>query len=538
MVATSQKAVLEEETDQLFQDYLRNRSLKIRNKIVDLHESLVRYLAGRFAKKGEPTEDLVQIGSIGLIKAVERYDPSFGTKFSTYATPTIVGEIKRYFRDKTWKVKIPRGLQELALTVNNLIKESGGNFNLSKLAFKVDASEEDVCEAIRITQFIHMASLDIPLGSQTGDNSLPLKEFLDSGDRFADDLIEHNDLESALDCLEPREKDVIYGRFFKEETQTRVAENLGISQMHVSRLQAKTLLRLKELLADCDIQIKAKKIISESKESDVRLCEPLELSENMVRIFYTTWQYLKLNKGFSATKIAKEVGLDNGKVFLGTRRLVEIGGLSVNKGVRSILNENFIVRHDTSECIKVAPNLYISRNKVYDVNELETVAFREIPVKTDESEGKCMGRRKRKGVIPLTPLRALVAIVAGSQLSFEEYRDIDYDAIQSASGLGRKQIYQVMPRLDEIFSKPDSEWRRIRKPGVSFELVQGRHTASPLLKEIVKVEIGKTYNLDELIASFREIQERKTTPSEDVESMPLSGLDSSVISKKRRRSRF
>jgi hypothetical protein len=95
-----------------------------------------------------------------------------------------------------------------------------------------------------------------------------------------------------------------------------------------------------------------------------------------------------------------------------------------------------------------------------------------------------------------------------------------------------------MPRLDEIFSKPDSEWRRIRKPGVSFELVQGRHTASPLLKEIVKVEIGKTYNLDELIASFREIQERKTTPSEDVESMPLSGLDSSVISKKRRRSRF
>ena len=206
-----------------------------RRELIEIHLGLVEYLARRFAGRGEPLEDLVQVGTIGLVKAVDRFDPDREVEFSTYATPTIVGELKRHFRDKGWAVRVPRRLQELNLQLGEIIgklsQELGRSPTVSEMAQAAGTSEEEVLEGLDSAHAYSLVSLDAPTGEE--DETLELLEYRAS-------------LVPLLDQLPLRERRMLYLRFFKGMTQSEIADKLGISQMHVSRLLAKTLATLRE----------------------------------------------------------------------------------------------------------------------------------------------------------------------------------------------------------------------------------------------------------------------------------------------------
>ena len=243
----------EEETEELFRQYIDTRDRKIRDHLVMMHQNLVRFLAGKFANRGEPLEDLVQVGVIGLINAIDRFDPERGTKFSTYATPTIVGEIRRHFRDKAWSLKVPRRLQELNLAANKaadgLSQRLGHPPTIQEIATDIGASEEETLEAIELGNAYDTVSLDSKLAYDGDSAPLTLAEFVGDVDGSLQSIETYGDLKQAIECLEPREKAIIYYRFFRDMSQTEVAKRLNISQMHVSRLQQKAVKRLKELLS-------------------------------------------------------------------------------------------------------------------------------------------------------------------------------------------------------------------------------------------------------------------------------------------------
>ena len=245
---------VKEDAESLFIKYADERNTRTRDRLVLMHQNLVRYLAGKFMNRGEPIEDLVQVGTIGLINAIDRYDPARGTKFSTYATPTIVGEIRRHFRDKAWSLKVPRRLQELNLATNksaeSLSQRLGRVPTIQEIARAVGASEEETLEAIELGNAYDTVSLDSKLSHEDESAPLSLAEFVGDTDLSLDNLEKYGDLNQAIDCLDARERSIIYLRFFKDMSQTEVAKRLNISQMHVSRLQQKALKRLKELLAD------------------------------------------------------------------------------------------------------------------------------------------------------------------------------------------------------------------------------------------------------------------------------------------------
>lgn len=243
-----------EDAESLFAIYAKAKDPEIRDRLVVMHHNLVRFLAGKFANRGEPIEDLVQVGTIGLINAIDRFDPERGTKFSTYATPTIVGEIRRHFRDKAWSLKVPRRLQELNLAANKAVdalsQKLGRVPTIQEIAIAVDASEEETLEAVELGNAYDTVSLDSKLAFEGESAPLSLAEFVGATDDSIDDLEKYGDLNQAMDCLDSREKSIIYLRYFKDMSQTEVAKRLNISQMHVSRLQQKALKRLKDLLLD------------------------------------------------------------------------------------------------------------------------------------------------------------------------------------------------------------------------------------------------------------------------------------------------
>lgn len=243
----------EEGAEFLFREFQRTGDSQIRNRLVMMHMNLVRFLAGKFANRGEPLEDLIQVGVIGLINAIDRFDSERGTKFSTYATPTIVGEIKRYFRDKAWNLKVPRRMQELNLAANkaadSLSQDLGRSPTIPEIAAVIGATEEETLEAIELGNAYDTVSLDSKVSFEGEPAPLSLSDFIGDMDGKLENLERFGDLSDALNFLESREKKIIYLRFFKDLSQTEVAERLKISQMHVSRLQQKALKRLKQLLS-------------------------------------------------------------------------------------------------------------------------------------------------------------------------------------------------------------------------------------------------------------------------------------------------
>ncbi|GAA0947768.1 hypothetical protein GCM10009550_23550 [Actinocorallia libanotica] len=221
---------------------------RIRDQLVEMHLPLVEYLARRFRNRGEWLDDLVQVATIGLIKSIDRFDLERGVEFSTYATPTIVGEIKRHFRDKGWAVRVPRRLQELKLSLTKAISElaqkEGRAPTVAELAAHLQMTEEEVLEGLESANAYSTVSLDAP---DSGDEDAPaVADSLGMIDESLEGVEYRESLKPLLEKLPPREKKILLLRFFGNMTQSQIATELGISQMHVSRLLARTLAQLRE----------------------------------------------------------------------------------------------------------------------------------------------------------------------------------------------------------------------------------------------------------------------------------------------------
>jgi len=228
--------------------------LRIRGELVEIHLPLVEYLARRFRNRGEWLDDLTQVATIGLIKSIDRFDLARGVEFSTYATPTIVGEIKRHFRDKGWAVRVPRRLQELKLAltkaIGDLAQREGRAPTVAEIAAHLQMTEEEVLEGLESANAYSTVSLDAP---DSGDEDAPaVAESLGMLDDALEGVEYRESLKPLLERLPPREKRILLLRFFGNMTQSQIATELGISQMHVSRLLARTLTQLREGLTTED----------------------------------------------------------------------------------------------------------------------------------------------------------------------------------------------------------------------------------------------------------------------------------------------
>ena len=224
------------------------RRAGLRDELVEMHLPLVEYLARRFRNRGEPLDDLIQVATIGLIKSVDRFDLDRGVEFSTYATPTIVGEIKRHFRDKGWTIRVPRRLQELKLSLtkatSELSQKNGRSPTVSELAGHLGMTDEEILEGLESANAYSAISLDAPDG---GDSDSPLvSDSLGALDDALEGVEYRESLKPLLERLPAREKRILMLRFFGNMTQSQIAADLGISQMHVSRLLARTLAQLRE----------------------------------------------------------------------------------------------------------------------------------------------------------------------------------------------------------------------------------------------------------------------------------------------------
>lgn len=247
--SSSKSAWDKQKTRELFRRYKEDGDMEAREQLVMSHLNLVRFLANKFKNRGEPLDDLVQVGYLGLLKAIDRFDPDRGLEFTTYATPTILGEIKRHFRDKGWSVRIPRRLQELSAKVNQATDTLTIQFQRSptiqEIADYLDASVDEVLEAMESSS----AYSSVPLegtGSSENDDAPSVIDRYGSEDNelaFTDDRLV---IEEALKGFSPREREVIELRFLKGMTQIEIAEQLGISQVQVSRLLRRTLKKIQD----------------------------------------------------------------------------------------------------------------------------------------------------------------------------------------------------------------------------------------------------------------------------------------------------
>ena len=237
----------------LLRRYHDRGDLEARERLIEQYLPLVRSLARRYANRGEQLEDLVQVGCIGLIKAIDRFDVDRGVELTTYATPNIIGEIKRHFRDKGWAVRVPRGLQELNVRLSRLMEELTVQYErsptIAELAKAADVEEEEVLEALETGQAYATLSLSAPSGGgDDGDDLDPLeslgeieKEYEVSEDRAL--------LAPGWKVLDDRERRILELRFFEGLTQSQIAQQVGISQMHVSRLIRRSLEKIREEIA-------------------------------------------------------------------------------------------------------------------------------------------------------------------------------------------------------------------------------------------------------------------------------------------------
>ena len=225
---------------ELLEVYFRTRDLDVRDQLVAANLRLALHLARRFANRGVSLDDLEQVASLGLLQAIDRFDPGRGLEFSTFATPTILGELKRHFRDKGWAVRVPRRVQELHLLLNTTVAELthqlGRSPTIAELATATRSSEEEVLEAMEAAQAYRSASIDGRTAPPDGtDPNLGVDDlglFQAENRLLVEELLAH---------LAPRDRLLLRLRFYDEMTQQQIAERLGVSQMHVSRLLARCL---------------------------------------------------------------------------------------------------------------------------------------------------------------------------------------------------------------------------------------------------------------------------------------------------------
>jgi RNA polymerase sigma-B factor len=224
----------------------------LRDQVIEAFLPLAQHLANRFGGRGEPIEDLVQTATVGLIKAVDKFDPERGTEFAAYAIPTIIGEIKRHFRDRTWDIRVPRRLQELRLSISeatsNLLQDLGRSPTIADIAEHLGLSEEEVLEGLEGARAYNAVSLSAP--ATDGDRATELGDLIGAEDNEFELAELRVALGPAMAALDEREQRILTLRFYGNMTQSQIAEQVGVSQMHVSRLLTRALAKLRGQLAE------------------------------------------------------------------------------------------------------------------------------------------------------------------------------------------------------------------------------------------------------------------------------------------------
>lgn len=247
---TGQKLVWDKtRTRELFRRYKREGDEEAREQLIVSHVNLVRYIAAKFKNRGEPLDDLIQVGTIGLIKAIDRFDPSRGLEFTTYATPTIMGEIKRHFRDKGWTIRVPRRLQELSAKVNTVTDELTAELqrspSIDEIAARLGTTPDEVLEAMESSS----AYSSVPLEGQGGTEEDDAPAVIDRYASVDNDLEASDDrmiLEDVISEFPEADQQAIRMRYLDGMTQVEIAKKLGISQVQVSRMLRRALRRIQE----------------------------------------------------------------------------------------------------------------------------------------------------------------------------------------------------------------------------------------------------------------------------------------------------
>lgn len=249
----------------MFVEYEKTGDQDLRSELITEHIYIAEILAKKYVNRGIEYDDLLQVASVGLIYAVDRYDVSKGFEFSSFATPTIVGEIKRHFRDKGWTIRVPRRIQELSKKINvartSLSQELQRQPKVDEIAERLDVSVEDVLESMEASQVYTPQSLDKTYDSATDDSEMSLSDFLGVEDEDFD-RIEFNDvIEQLVENLNDLEKNILYYRYYDKRTQVSIAEEFDISQMTVSRIEKKIIQKFRDELnlREEDYQKKKKK---------------------------------------------------------------------------------------------------------------------------------------------------------------------------------------------------------------------------------------------------------------------------------------
>jgi RNA polymerase sigma-B factor len=239
------------ETLEAFREYQRSGDQRLRNQLVELHLDLARREAMRFAGRGEPVDDLLQVARLGMLKAVERFDPTIGVPFSAFARPTIAGELRRHFRDTTWSVHVPRGLKDLHAGLGRtgaaLAASLGRQPTAGELAKEVGASIDEVLEALELRSAYRPTSINAPIDADGTATEPPAAD-----DDGLDPAIDSMLVRELLGHLDGRQRMIVYLRFFGQLSQSEIAERVGISQVHVSRLLRSSMTTLRGLLDDRD----------------------------------------------------------------------------------------------------------------------------------------------------------------------------------------------------------------------------------------------------------------------------------------------
>jgi RNA polymerase sigma-B factor len=238
---------------ELLRRYHEDGDLSAREQLIEQYMSLVRSLARRYSYRGEQLEDLVQIGAIGLIKAIDRFDLERGVELTTYATPNIIGEIKRHFRDRGWSVRVPRGLQELNVQLSKLVEQLTVQLSRSptipELAKAAGVEEEEVLEALESGRAYSSLSLSQGSGGGEDDDDLDPLESLGTEEHQYEVSEDRAVLAPGFAVLDDRERTILHLRFFEGLTQSQIAQQVGISQMHVSRLIRRSLEKIRDEIA-------------------------------------------------------------------------------------------------------------------------------------------------------------------------------------------------------------------------------------------------------------------------------------------------
>ena len=246
----TKKKLSKAEIKKLFEEYDDTKDPSIREILIQEHLYIAEILSKKYANRGIEYDDIFQVASIGLIYAVDRYDVNKGFEFSSFATPTIIGEIKKYFRDKGWTIRVPRRIQELSKKINDskvhLSQELQRSPTIADIAEYLKTTEEEVLEAMEASKVYTPQSLDITYDSNNDDKDINLADIIGEEDRYFSRIDNNDFIMKIMEKLSNIEKEILIDRYINKKTQVVIAKNLDISQMTVSRIEKKILEKLRK----------------------------------------------------------------------------------------------------------------------------------------------------------------------------------------------------------------------------------------------------------------------------------------------------